>query len=121
MAETAQQTVIRKRHIDLSVLRPGVETLTKGLASRAAGTPVIIKGHIQPLGPEEMRHLPEGEDSRNWRVIWTIDALNPLELNENDEVTDPDDGQVLIVQKVEHWREGGFRKAQVFRRAGTLV
>ena len=120
MALTSQQQVIRKYQITLSLLRPGAETRSDGIPTRAAGTPQDFIAHIQPLTPQEIRHLPEGEDARNWRNVWVIDGLNAVEPQINDEITDPDDGQTLIVQKVEHWREGGFRKAQCLRRAGTL-
>ena len=116
MGLTAQQRVIRRRQIDLQRVRPGAESITDGFVTRAAGTPETIKGHIQPLTPEELRHLPEGQDSRNTRKIWTY----LTDLQENDEITDPLDGQTLIVQKVEFWREGGFYEAVALRREGTL-
>ena len=121
MGKNTIQKVIRKRHIDLTVVRPGAESVTDGIPSQPPLAPVVIKGHIQPLTKEQLRHLPEGQDSRNTRVIWTIDDFNAIELNENDEVTDPDDGQILVVQDIEHWREGGFREAIVLRRSGDLV
>ena len=121
MAESPIQAVIRKREITLSLMRPGAESITDGIPTRPDTAAIDILGHIQPLSKEQLRHLPEGQDSRNTRVIWTIDDKNALEMNENDEITDPDDGQTLIVQEVEHWREGGFREAICLRREGSLL
>ncbi len=103
--------VISRRAIDIDITR---RTGTGGFD--ASGYPVIddtvinIRGHIQPMSPEELQNLPAGQNSLGWVVVWTLDDVEIA-----DRITDPDTGRNYRVEKVEFWRETPHWEARAVR------
>ena len=115
MGLTPEQEAIRDLEVDLTFVRKRTDqqVVVDGIATSPKDSAVAFKGAIQPLTPRDLRHLPEGQDARDIRNIWTS-----TELFVNDEIDDG--GEIFVVQSVVFWREGQFFKVTALRRAGGL-
>ena len=98
MGSVAIQSVIRSRAVDVTRTRRVAGLSSTGYGTNA-DTSVIIKAVIQPMSPKEMRNLPAGQRTLEWRNIWS-----EAELQNRDIITDPE-GNVFTIQSVEFWRE----------------
>lgn len=96
-------SVIRKNAVDLTLVRR-VVTHVGGYA-KDTDTSSTVKGVIQPMSPKELRNVPEGQNTLEWRNVWS-----ETELRNRDLITDPE-GNQFTLQSVEFWREGIFYKA----------
>src|SRR5215208_4450917 len=99
--------VIRRRGDNIQISRPGSITVTDGYAIPAADSTVTVFGVVQPLSGEEIRNLPPGENSVDWRNVWAT-----TEIRVRDRLTA--DGMLFTIQKIEDWNAapGGFWKGQ---------
>jgi hypothetical protein len=77
------------------------------------GSDVDVSGPIlaviQPMSGKELRNVPEGQNTLDWRNIWSLVEIKAREL-----ITDPE-GNQFTIQSVEFWREGPFYKATAVR------
>lgn len=91
----SEADVIRRRGRPYTVQRPTV-TYTDGYA--LPGTPVslTIFAHVQTLSGEELRNLPPGQNSSDYRIVWSLN-----ELNVRDIITI--DAETYTVQRVSPW------------------
>lgn len=97
--------VIRRHQVTLTLERPGAVSIVDGFAVEGAPTQSQIQAAIQPMSPEELRNVPEGQNTLDWRNVWS-----QSELRVRDQVIQS--GRNFTIQRVEHWPEGGFYKAQ---------
>jgi hypothetical protein len=88
--------VIRRHGRTYSVSRPGVVTVTDGYAIPGAPATITVFAHAQTLSGEELRNLPPGENSADWRIVWSLD-----ELQLRDKITI--DGDAYSVQRISPW------------------
>ena len=118
MGLTPEQEAIRELEVDLTLTRKNVAgtRIVDGIPFEKANTPVPFRGAIQPITGKLIRHLPEGQDARDTRMIWTIDLNIGLKID--DEITDGI--ETVIVQDPQFWREGGFFMATALRRKGSI-
>ena len=115
MGLTPEQEAIRELEVDLTLTRKDVAGthIADGIPVENPVAPVAIRGAIQPATSKDIRHLPEGQDARDTRFVWSS-----TELKIDDEITDGT--EIVIVQSVEFWREGAFFKAMALRRKGSI-
>jgi len=69
-------------------------------------TPInsTINVHIQPLSAEELRNVPEGQNTMQWVNMWSVEEIKNSDLIDT-----------FTVQKTTHWEEGGFWVAQAVK------
>ena len=96
---------VRSRAKTLVLERPGVTVNIDGFATKAAPTVSTIEAHAQPLSPQEVRDLPAGQNSTDWRNIWSEE-----EIILSDVITSL--GKKYTIKRVEYWEEGLFYRAQ---------
>lgn len=97
--------VVRARAKTLQLERPGVTVNTDGFATKAAPAVSTIEAHAQPLSPQEIRDLEPGQDSTEWRNIWSEE-----EMRISDVITSL--GKKYTIKRIEYWPEGEFYRAQ---------
>lgn len=115
MAITPEVEAIRELAVALSFKRPtrAGKKVIDGRSKTPLAASVDFVGAVQPVDPRKLRHLPEGQDARDIRVIFT-----ETELRVGDEVIDQ--SELFIVQEAEFWREGEFFEVTMLRRSGSL-
>ena len=101
----AVSDVIRRRAIPFTVVRRVRSVVINGFRSSETAPVSGITGHIQPLTPEELRNLAEGQNSLARYNVWSLS-----ELKNTDQVSDGS-APTLILQAVEYWKEGPFYHA----------
>lgn len=93
--------VIRRRVKPYTLTRLVVPTIVDGIST--PGTPVVstIDAYQQPMTAKELRNLPQGQNSGEWRNIWT-EAFLKL----TDTITI---GAIIFtIQRVTLWEDGPF-------------
>lgn len=94
----AATDVIRRRGVTRTISRPGTATYTDGYAVPAAASTRQIFAHDQPLSGEELRQLPPGENSADYRRVWSIEEIDPLDRINLD-------GTYYRIVRVEPWQD----------------
>ena len=102
------ESVIRDNAVALTRTRR-VATINAEGYGQDADTPVAITGVMQPMSAKELKNVPEGQRTQEWRNIWS-----ESELQNRDLITDPE-GNQFTIQSAEYWREGTFYKATATR------
>ena len=112
---TPEQEAIRELAVPMSFVRPrpDLKRVVDGRSQAPKDPSVPFEGAEQPFDPRKLRHLPEGKDARDFKVVWT-----ETEIIIDDEVTL--DAELYIVQTAEFWREGNFHEIVMLRESGTI-
>ncbi len=92
--------VIKRRVKKYDLIRKGPPVIVDGISSRPTTTTEIDAYH-QPMSPKELRNLPPGQNSGEWRNVWTeypVKLTDEIDLN----------GILFVIQKAELWEDGPF-------------
>lgn len=109
---TNQRNLIQRRGVTLTVLRPETEVVAYGFGSEALGTPFEIRAVWQPNTPKRMQHDMDGQRGRDTWAVWSLQ-----EIQNDDQIDDPDTGDTYVLQQVEYWAFGNFWRGLTMRRA----
>ncbi len=101
------EAVLRRHQVDCTLVRQTVVRVNSYKTNTQETS--RIKAVIQPMTGKELRNMPEGQSTLDWRNIWSL-----VELRNRDIITEPEGGS-FTVQDVEFWREGTFYKATATR------
>lgn len=99
------------------VKRSGGVTYVDGHAEDNPPTELQVTASVQPLGGKELMRLPEGDRSKEMRLVFTTVQLHPEYGGGHADII-VIDGQDYEVSSVEAWTSLGFCKATVTRVAG---
>jgi len=105
--------VVSRHSKRYTVHRPTPATVTDGFAVAATPDTFVVKAHVQPLSPKELRNLEPGQNGSDWRNVW---CLSLLKLRDRIKI----ESQWYTVQREETWVEGEFWHVQVVRAMDTL-
>ncbi len=96
--------VIRRRYETVALERRDGLSVVYGFFKE--GTPITanIQAHVQQAQQKDLRNVPEGQRTQDWRTFWT-----ETELLVADRLTVS--SVQYIVQAVEFWDQGPFYKA----------
>lgn len=113
---TPEQEAIRELAVPMTFRRPrpDLKRVIDGRTVRKLDDPVAFEGAEQPFDPRKLRHLPEGKDARDVKVVWT-----ETKIIVDDQVTL--DSELYVVQTAEFWREGDFHEVTMLRQRGTIA
>lgn len=101
--------VVRRRGYDIIFTRPGAATIDNGYAIPGSPTTLTVRGTIQPLSGEEIRNLPPGQNSVDWRSVWCTSAVQM-----RDQLTI--DGELFTIQQIDDWAvDGSYFRARAVR------
>lgn len=104
----AAAEAIRANARKREVARPAVPTVVDGYAVPGASERLFMDMVVQPMSPKELRNLPPGQNTLDWRNIWSL-----CEVKLRD-VVKLRDGN-FVVQSVVFWEDGDFWKATASR------
>lgn len=93
--------VIRRRVKKYNLTRAAVPTIVDGISTPGTPTTTEIDAYQQPMTAKELRNLPPGQNSGEWRNIWSeiqMKLTDVMDIN----------GLPFTVQKVVLWEEGPF-------------
>lgn len=93
--------VIRRRVKKYPLIRRGAAALVDGISTPAASTTIRIDAYQQPMSAKELRNLPPGQNSGEWRNVWTEYAIKLT-----DQITI--NGLNFTIQRVALWEDGSF-------------
>ncbi len=96
--------VIRRRLETVALERRAGITIVDGFPKEGTPTTSNIQAHVQQAQAKDLRNLPPGQSTQDWRVCWT-----ETELLGADRITI--NGVQYTVQQVEFWDQGPFYKA----------
>ncbi len=105
--------VIRRRVKKYNLTRRGTGAIVDGISTPGATFVLEIDAHQQPMTAKELRNLPPGQNSGEWRNVWTEDNIR---------ITDQIDiaGLIFTVQRVTLWDDGPYYLANVNRTEDTV-
>lgn len=98
--------VIRRRVKPYTLIRIATPTIVDGIST--PGTPIVttIDAVQQPMTAKQLRNLPQGQNSGEWRTVWT-----EAEIKVTDTITI---GSIIFTfQRVALWEDGPFYIANV--------
>lgn len=106
--------VIRRRVKKYNLVRRGAATIAEGIATSGASTTTEIDAYQQPMTAKELRNLPPGQNSGEWRNVWTeygIKLTDEIIIN----------GLNFTIQRISLWEDGPFYIARANRTEDILT
>jgi hypothetical protein len=106
--------VIRRRAQKYTMFSPQPPTVVDGYAVPGTEFRSVITATVQPVAGDELRNLPPGQNSENWRSVWSVDEVNLRDVIVID-------GTRFTVEHVQaRTVDGQYWKAMAARAADTL-
>ena len=84
------------------------ESFTNGYVQNYYFNPITIKAVVQPMTEDELRNVPEGQNTLEWLTIWSRSSFVNKDIikyqNKN-----------YTIQRVEYWDETPYYKGAMVR------
>ena len=115
IASTPEREFIAEDGELMTVRRPEDSAIASGRGGQILGAPYQITAVWQPAKTRKVEHMFQGMRGRDLWAIWSLE-----EIRLNDEIDDPDNGDIYALQEVEFWKKGGFWRGITMRRGYSV-